>query len=104
MGLYLRASWSMRNAFSLHAHASSVRFRCVLTDATCTHCDRPASDHIKARPRLLLCPKGPLQTFEAKDSPGYRGRYRRGRPFDGGSAVTRALAETRARLASRMRP
>lgn len=64
--------------------------------ACCRHCGLPESSHVQARPRLRLCPSGPLRVFDA-DRPvtGHR-RF-------GGGKVQKVLAEIRASLAVRRR-
>lgn len=59
----------------------------------CRHCGLTESSHVQARPRLRLCPSGPLRVFDT-DRPvtGHR-RF--------GGRVAKALAEIRATLVAR---
>ena len=60
----------------------------------CRHCGLPESSHVVARPRLRLCPSGPLRVFDADRPVTWHRRF-------GGGRVTKALAEIRRTLAMR---
>ena len=62
----------------------------------CRHCGFPEAEHVQARPRLRLCPRGELRVFDA-DRPITTGHAR----FGGGRPVAKALAEIKRTLAAR---